>query len=155
MNNFFKKLLGINKIEEEVQRALDAKLNALVEAEQAKKEAENSTKEAKAAEEAAKLAKLDEKTAATIQKLPYIAVLKTHVNEQNLRNGFFELDWNEYFITQLRADGYEGETEEQIVDQWWREICRNVAAEEGLSVERRAGGYINVNRIGNGRTEIS
>lgn len=155
MNNFMKKLLGIDKIEAEAKAALDAKMNAILEAEQAQLEATKAKEEAKAAQEFANLAKMDEKAAATAQKLPYIAVLKTHVNDQNLRNGFFELDWNEYFIVQLKAEGYEGDTEEQLVDQWWREICKNVAAEDGISVERRASGYINVNRLGNGKTEIS
>jgi hypothetical protein len=155
MNNFMKKLFGIDKLEAEAKTALDAKISAILEAKQAQLESEQAKQEAKQAQEGANLAKMDEKAAATAQKLPYIAVLKTHVNDQNLRNGFFELDWNEYFIVQLRADGYEGETEEQLVDQWWREICKNVAAEDGISVERRASGYINVNRLGNGKTEIS
>jgi DNA-binding transcriptional regulator YdaS (Cro superfamily) len=155
MNSFIKKLFGIDKIEAEVRAASEAKMSAMLEAEQARLDAEKAKKEFKAAQESANLSKMEEKAAATAQKLPYIAVLKTHVNDQNLRNGFFELDWNEYFIIQLKAEGYEGETEEQLVDQWWREICRNVAAEDGLSVERRASGYINVNRLGNGKTEIS
>jgi hypothetical protein len=95
------------------------------------------------------------KEIATDNKQPYVAVLDTHVNPENIRNGFFELDWNEYFVLQLKEAGYQGKSEEDIVDQWFSELCRNVGAEEGVDMERRATGYVNVNNLGNGRSEIS
>ena len=95
------------------------------------------------------------KEIATAKKEPYIAVLDTHVNKDNIRNGFFELDWNEYFVLQLRTAGYVGDTDEAIVDSWFSELCRNVGAEEGVNMDRRASGYINVNSLGDGRTEVS
>ena len=98
---------------------------------------------------------LSEKEAATAKKEPYIAVLDTHINKDNVRNGFFELDWNEYFIVQLREAGYRGETDEQIVDLWFKDLCRDVALDENVSMDRRGAGYINVNPLGNGRSEIS
>jgi hypothetical protein len=99
--------------------------------------------------------KLTPKEQATANKEPWVAVLDTHVNKDNIRNGFFELDWNEYFVLQLRASGYNGESDEAIVDQWFSELCRNVGAEEGVNMDRRGAGYINVNNLGNGRTEVS
>ena len=101
------------------------------------------------------LVKLSPKEQATADKLPWIAVLDTHVNKDNIRNGFFELDWNEYFVLQLRASGYNGETDEAIVDQWFSELCRNVGAADGIDMDRRGSGFINVNNLGNGRTEVS
>ena len=98
---------------------------------------------------------LSPKEQATANKEPWVAVLDTHVNKDNIRNGFFELDWNEYFVVQLRGAGYNGETDEAIVDQWFSELCRNVGAEEGVNMDRRGAGYINVNNLGNGRTEVS
>jgi hypothetical protein len=95
------------------------------------------------------------KEIATSKKEPYIAVLDTHVNKDNIRNGFFELDWNEYFVLQLREAGYKGTTEEEMVDQWFQDLCRNIGAEEGVDMERRGSGYVNVSNIGNGRAEIS
>jgi len=95
------------------------------------------------------------KEIATEKKEPWVAVLNTHVNKDNIRNGFFELDWNEYFVLQLRTAGYTGETDEAIVDSWFSELCRNVGAEEDVDMSRRGAGYINVNNIGDGRTEIS
>jgi hypothetical protein len=99
--------------------------------------------------------KLSPKEQATANKEPWVAVLDTHVNKDNIRNGFFELDWNEYFVLQLRASGYNGETDEAIVDQWFSELCRNVGAADGIDMERRGSGFINVNNLGNGRTEVS
>ena len=68
---------------------------------------------------------------ATRRKEPWVGVVETHVNKENVRNGFFELDWNKYFIEQLRADGYglEGDTDEQVIDRWFRELCANVVVD--------------------------
>lgn len=148
MNNFLKKLFGINKIEDEMKQAFLEKEKALAEVAKAKTEAE-------VAKDLAKAAKAGAKELATAKKEPYVAVLETHVNDQNPRNGFFELDWNEYFVIQLRAEGYPGESDEEVVDKWFTELCRNVGSESGVSMDRRGSGYINVNNIGGGRTEVS
>ena len=95
-----------------------------------------------------------EKEIATANKEPWVAVLTTHVNKENIRNGFFELDWNEYFVLQLRGAGYTGETDEAIVDAWFTELCRNVGTEEGVDMGRRGSGYVNRALRDDGRTEI-
>jgi hypothetical protein len=94
------------------------------------------------------------KEIATENKEPWVAVLDTHVNMENIRNGFFELDWNEYFVLQLKLNGYTGENEEAIVDQWFSELCRNLGAEEGVDMDRRGSGYVNKALRDDGRTEI-
>ena len=99
--------------------------------------------------------KLSPKERATNNKEAWVAVLDTHVNKDNVRNGFFELDWNEFFVLQLRAAGYTGDNDESIVDQWFSDLCRNVGNEAGIDMERRGSGYINVNNLGNGKTEAS
>jgi hypothetical protein len=43
------------------------------------------------------------KEEATAKKQPWVGVLDTHVNPDNPSNGFFELDWNEYLIVQLKS----------------------------------------------------
>ena len=95
------------------------------------------------------------KEIATENKEPWVAVLDTHVNKEDIRNGFFELDWNEYFVLQLRTNGYQGETDESVVDQWFQDLCRNIGSESGVNMDRRGSGYINVSSLGDGRTEIS
>jgi len=65
---------------------------------------------------------------------PYVAVLNTHVNKDNVRNGFFELDWNDHFVLKLKQEGYgyDGDKDEEIVDRWFRELCANVVVDENL-----------------------
>ena len=97
---------------------------------------------------------VDPKTAATANKEPWVAVLDTHVNMQNPRNGFFELDWTEYFIAMLRENGYTGAADEELVDQWFQDLCKEIGNDDGIPMDRRFSGYIDVKNIGNGRSEI-
>ena len=119
-----KKLLGIDKIQDDLNKAKEA----LEEAEAKRIEAEQATKLAQEKEE---LAKLSPKDRATRKKDSWVGVLKTHLNENDIRNGFFELDWNEYFIIKLRQEGYgaDGDPDEEIVDRWFRELCANVVTD--------------------------
>ena len=57
--------------------------------------------------------------------------MATHVNKENVRNGFFELDWNDHFVLQLKQEGYgaDGDPDEEIVDRWFRELCANVVVD--------------------------
>ncbi len=148
MNKLFEKILGLSKI----RAATEASVKA---AEEAKKLAEAATEAAERAKEAERLAKLSPKELATEKKEPWVAVLETHVNKENVRNGFFELDWNEYFVLQLRSAGYTGTSDEDIVDQWFNELCRNVGADEGVDMSRRGAGYVNRALRDDGRTEVS
>ena len=95
-----------------------------------------------------------EKAEATRKREPWVAVLDTQVNPDNIRNGFFELDWNNEFIERLLDAGYIGETNEQIVDAWFRTIVTQMLAEEDVGTERGMG-YINVTPIDKGRSEVS
>lgn len=149
MKDFIKRITGIDKIEKQKAEALASLAEAKLREEQAKLAEEH-------AKEQERLAKLSPKERATEQKEPYVAVLDTKVNPENPRNGFFELDWNEYFIVQLKQAGYgfDGDPDEEIVDRWFRDLARNVLAEEGQDVTRGAG-YINVVPIAKGRSEVS
>jgi hypothetical protein len=149
MKNFFKKLVGLDKLEA-----------AKAQAEQERAEALARVAEAKVREEAAKkaeeLAKMTPKERATAKGEPWISVLDTHVNKDNIRNGFFELDWNDLFVLQLKQAGYgfDGDPDEEIVDRWFRDIVRNMLSDEGLDPSRGAG-YINVVPIAKGKSEVS
>jgi hypothetical protein len=141
MKNFLRNIFGIDKIEAETEEAIRQKVRAELAAEKAV--------------EAERLAKLNPKDAATEKKEPWVAVLDTKVNPDNVRNGFFELDWNEYFVLQLKEAGYKGDSEEAIVDAWFQELCRNVGAEANVNMDRRGSGFINVNKLGDGKVEVS
>jgi hypothetical protein len=95
-----------------------------------------------------------EKQEATAKGEPWVAVLDTQVNPDNIKNGFFELDWNNEFIEQLLDAGYKGESQEEIVDGWFRTIVMQMLEEEGLDKSREMG-YINVVPIDKGRSEVS
>jgi hypothetical protein len=121
---FIKKLFGLDKIEANIE---EARLT-LEHATKLKEEAESSLKEIAQEHE---LAKLGPKERATRKKEPWVGVLNTHVNKDNVRNGFFELDWNEQFVLKLKQEGYgvDGDLDEEIVDRWFRELCANVVVD--------------------------
>jgi uncharacterized membrane-anchored protein len=152
LKSFLEKITGVDKIK---ARAAEEVVRSLEIAREAQEAAEEAAKLQKEAEEAARIAKLSPKEKATEKKEPWVAVLETHVNQENVKNGFFELDWNEYFVLQLRQQGYQGSNEEEIVDQWFQELCRNVGAESGVDMDRRGSGYINRALRDDGLTEVS
>jgi len=106
--------------------------------------------------ELAVLDKTDPKAAATKRKEPWVNVLDVQVNQENIRNGFFELDWNTYFIKELIANGYgeQADPEEEIVDRWFRDIVYNMLQEEEIDSNVQTG-YINVVPIDKGKSEVS
>lgn len=95
-----------------------------------------------------------EKEEATAAGKAWVAVLDTQINPDNIKNGFFELDWNNQFIEELLDAGYKGETNEAIVDAWFRTIAMQVLGEEGLDTAREMG-YINVVPIAKGKSQVS
>ncbi len=95
-----------------------------------------------------------EKEKATKDGKPWVAVLNTHINKDNIKNGFFELDWNNEFIEQLVDAGYKGESNEQIVDQWFKTIAKQVLEDSGQDPDRGAG-YINTKNLSDDKSEIS
>ena len=134
MKHIIRKMFGIDKL-------IAEKEQAQLETTKAKKEEEQ--------------AKLTPKARATAKGEPWVAVLDTKVNKDNIRNGFFELDWNDEFVVQLKQAGYgfDGDPDEEIVDRWFRDLARNMLTDEGLDPNRNAG-FINVNKLGNGKAEI-
>jgi len=142
MKNLIKKLFGIDKLVKEKELLQAARDKAVA--------------ETVLAQEAEVKAKMTPKDRATSQKEPWVAVLDTKVNPDNVRNGFFELDWNEFFIVQLKQAGYgyDGDPEEEIVDRWFRDLAGNMLAEAGQDPSKMVGGYINVTKIGGGKAVI-
>jgi hypothetical protein len=124
MRRFVEKLFGIDKIKAETEAAVKL-------AEESTKIAKDAVAAAERAVEAEETAKLSPKDRATKLKEPWVGVLNTHVNKDNIRNGFFELDWNEQFVLKLKQEGYgfDGDKDEEIVDRWFRELCANVVVD--------------------------
>ena len=95
-----------------------------------------------------------EKEEATAKGEPWVAVLDTQLNPDNIKNGFFELDWNNEFIEELLDAGYSGETNEEIVDGWFKTIAIQILGEQGVETAREMG-YINVVPIDKDKSEVS
>jgi hypothetical protein len=145
MKQWFKKITGI-----------EAKEQAL--AAEAKRIEEDAEAKRKAIEEAELeiLKKRDPKAYATRKGEPWVSVLDVKLNKDNIRNGFFELDWNDLFIEELIQNGYgvANDAPEEIVDRWFRDIIYQMLDEEGLD-KSRGSGYINVVPISKGKSQVS
>ena len=136
MKRFIEKLFGIDKLKAETEAAVKL-------AEESTKIAKDAISSAERAKEAEETAKLSPKDRATKLKEPWVGVLNTHVNKDNIRNGFFELDWNELFVLKLKQEGYgfDGDKDEEIVDRWFRELCA------GVVIDGDFGGAVNTGVI--------
>ena len=49
---------------------------------------------------------------------------------QEAKERILELDWNEKFIEDLNASGYHGEKEEDAVNKWFNDLCKNILMED-------------------------
>jgi hypothetical protein len=100
------------------------------------------------------------KELATEKGEPYVAILGMEVDPENLHQGSFELDWNSIFVTRLVRAGYmmkETDTDADIVDRWFQNVCRHVVMEtweqeEAMNPQTR---FIRSRDLGGGRTEHS
>lgn len=105
--------------------------------------------------------KKSEKELATERGEPYIAILSMDIDPANMSNGAFELDWNDKFIASLVKSGYmmgPKDTDADIVDRWFTNVCRNVVLEtyeqyEAMDIERDR--VVKTRDIGDGRSEVS
>ena len=87
---------------------------------------------------------------------PWVEVLSMDIDKDNPGAGSFELDWNDKFVANLIRAGYQGKTDQDIVDNWFKTICRNVI-QENFEQEQADPELRRDNRrdLGNGRTEVS
>lgn len=125
-----------------------------------KRKAAAEKRKAKALEEKRKQKLKTPKEIATEKGEPYISVLSVELDKTNVGNGSFELDWNDIFVRDLRAAGYPGKSDEDVVDMWFRSICRNVLAEtfeQDVAQKTSPDNVRYINRtIGpDGKTEVS
>lgn len=84
-----------------------------------------------------------EKQEATDNGLPWVKVIDVRIDNNNPRNGFFDLDWNEEFIETLLDNGIVGETQEEMVETWFKAIISEMIKEEGIEYEVNAGNVVN------------
>jgi hypothetical protein len=106
-----------------------------------------------------KVPKKTEKEIATEKGEPWVGILSMDIDPENLHQGAFELDWNDKFVANLVRAGYQGkpnDTDAEIVDRWFQNICRHVVMEtweqdQAINPTR----VVKSRDIGGGRTEVS
>ena len=146
MWNKLKKSLGLNKAELAAEAAAKA-IAAREKREQAKAVRAEKTK--------AKVKVVSAKDEATAKNEPWVEIIGMEIDEKDPGQGAFELDWNDIFVAKLVRAGYQGKTDQDIVDNWFKTVCRNVVTEtyeqDQADPEKRS----NRRDLGNGRTEVS
>jgi len=98
------------------------------------------------------------KEIATENKEPYVDIVSVELDPENIGQGSFEIDWNDYFVAKLVRSGYKGKDDEQIVDQWFQDVCRHVVLETYEQYDANNPRTVNTVQkkdIGGGRTEVS
>jgi hypothetical protein len=87
---------------------------------------------------------------------PWVEVIGMEIDKDNPGQGAFELDWNDKFVANLIRAGYQGKTDQDIVDNWFRTVCQNVVMENYEQEMADPSNRPNNRRdIGGGRVEIS
>jgi hypothetical protein len=105
--------------------------------------------------------KKTEKEIATEKGEPWVGILSMDIDPENMHQGAFELDWNDKFVANLVRAGYQGkpdDTDAEIVDRWFQNICRHVVMEtweQEQAMNPDANRVVQTRNIGGGRTEVS
>lgn len=124
---------------------------------EAQKKLKNEERKAKRSAKKAEVQKTP-KEIATAAGEPWVEIINLDINPTDPGQGAFELDWNDKFVANLIRAGYQGKSDQDIVDNWFQTVCRNVILETYEQEQadpdaRRA--TSNKRDIGGGRTEIS
>lgn len=83
-----------------------------------------------------------EKQIATLQGEPWVRIIDDGLEaDQGVNGYYFEFDWNDIWIEQLKEAGYAGPNDESIVQAWFQEICR-IEASASLGAPPINGGII-------------
>lgn len=110
------------------------------------------------AEKKPKEIKKTPKQIATEKGEPWVNIVSVELDPENIGQGAFELDWNEFFVAKLIRSGYKGKDDQQIVDQWFQDVCRNVVLETFEQYEAnnpRPPTGVQRKDLGDGRSEVS
>ena len=100
------------------------------------------------------------KELATARGEPYVEILSVELDPDNIGNGAFEIDWNDIFLAKLVRAGYQGKTDNDIIDNWFKTICKNVVMEEYEQWEANQPAserprVVERRDLGDGKTEVS
>jgi len=69
-----------------------------------------------------------QKQRAALKREPWVGIVNSGFDPaQGIDGVFFEFDWNEQWIEFLRQHGYMGHTDDQVIDDWFTDVCRSHA----------------------------
>jgi hypothetical protein len=72
-----------------------------------------------------------EKQRASLRNEPWVAIINSGYDPSKGIDGvFFEFDWNPQWIDFLKTNGYAGHSPEQIIEDWFTDVCRSHSAAE-------------------------
>jgi len=66
---------------------------------------------------------------ADLRSEPWVNMPDIKWDPQDPSKSYFELDYNDHFVTFLRDNNYKGVSDDQIVESWLTDVCRSVASE--------------------------
>jgi hypothetical protein len=98
------------------------------------------------------------KELATERGEAYVNIISMDIDPNGMGMGSFELDWNEKFIADLVRHGYmmnQNDTDADIVDRWFTNVCRNVVLETYEQYEAMSNRVVKTRDVGDGRSEVS
>jgi len=95
------------------------------------------------------------KDKATKKGEPYFEIVDFEFDPNKAaEGGAFELDWNQIFIDQLRREGFQGQEDYEVVDNYFTNVCRHVVLETFEKDEaNNPSGHVHKADLGNGKTE--
>jgi hypothetical protein len=65
-----------------------------------------------------------EKAVYSLKGEPWVGIVGSEFDKKNGPNGLsIEMDWNDAFVQMLKQTGYNGETDEIIVEQWFEDVA--------------------------------
>lgn len=154
MKEFLKRLNPFAK-RKELERQL-AEATSKLETERVEREAREAREAQRLLDEAAAAAaKPTEKEVATAAKEPWVHVNAIDVDRADPKRGSFEIDWNVYFVEMLRKNGFVGKTDEEVVDQWFSDVCKHIVLETYEQEQADPSKRVNKKDLGGGKSEFS
>lgn len=66
---------------------------------------------------------------ADLRQEPWVCMPDMKWDPADPTKSYFQLDYNDHFVTFLRSHNYTGSTDEQVVERWLNDVCRSVASE--------------------------
>lgn len=148
-----------DKLEEQLQDLLDREQIRIEKEEEEQREIQAAVDEAN---RTARLVQEEqerknaEKTLATEKGEPWINIVSMDMESGDSANiGAIEMDWNQHFIIMLQKNGYVGVSDEDAVDQWFRNVCKHVILETYEDEETADGDRITRTGLDDGRAEYS